>query len=236
MTSQSHTDAIGTRRRPAPPRPGAASRRASVAPISYVPDAFDPTHLPAAAASLPGQFGLVYPAHRTGRGVWFSLLVIVASVIGFIGWRAQHSGASDSSSGVTYTSTAGHFAAHFPSQPTETARVERHGAWALTLHIAGVTGQAVVVAGDVSGPMRVAARHQMFGALDRVTSMDGIDLTSVKNVHFHGAPARQGNYVTPSGDVFSVLIAMPSARHYFFIGAPLGPQFDAFKASFRILS
>jgi len=236
MTSQSHTDAIGTRRRPNPPRPGAAAKRASAAPVSYVPDAFDPTHLPAAAASLPGQFGLVYPSQRTGRGVWFSVMLIVASVIAFVGWRAQQSGASDSSSGLTYTSTAGHFAAHFPAQPTETVRIERHGAWRLTLHVAGVDGEAVVVVGDVTGPVHAAARHQMLAALDRATSMDGLDLTSVRSVRFHGAPARQGNYVTPSGDVFAVLIAMPSARKYYFIGAPLGPQFDAFKASFRILS
>jgi hypothetical protein len=235
MTSQSHTAAIGARRRPTPPRPGAPSRAVAM-PVSYVPDAFDPKQLPVAPASLPGQFGLVYPAQRTGRGVWFSLLLIVASVLAFIGWRAQHSGASDSSSGLTYTSTAGHFAAHFPSQPSETVRVEHHGAWRLTLHIAGVAGQAVVVAGDLSGPVQAATRPQVLAALNRVTSTDGVGLTSVKNVRFHGAPAREGNYVAPSGDVFSVLIAMPSPRRYYFVGAPLGPQFDALRQSFRIVS
>ena len=235
MTSQSDSAAAGARRRPTPPRPAAAPQYAFAAPVTYTPDAYDPKQVPAVASSLPGQFGLVYPAQRTSRSVWVALLLIIASVIGFVGWRAQHSGASDSSSGITYTSTGGHFVAHFPSQPTETTRTSQYRNARFAFHTVAVQGAAVVVEAAISGHLPADPQTVRGYMIRRITS-GGMGLTSVKALTFRGAPARQGNLVEPTGDVFSVLVLAPSARRYYVLAAPLGTQFDALKESFRILS
>jgi hypothetical protein len=202
-----------------------------------VPDAYDPKHIPATASSLPGQFGAVYPSHRTGPSVWFALLLIVASLAGFVGWRAQQSGASDSSSGVTYTSAAGHFSARFPEQPTDLVKSERHGPLKIVIHLAAVPGKAVVAEAELIGPIPGDAQRlgrQLVGSL---TNIDDSELTSAKDMRFQGSPARQGNLFGPNtGQLFTVLVVAPSIRRFYMVIAPIGPAFDALKASFRIRS
>lgn len=234
MTLESQTAAVGTRRRPTPPRAVAVASCAGVGPATYVPEEFDPKLAPARSVSSPGHFGLVYPAQRTPRGVWLTVLVLVASVAAFVGWRAQHSGASDSSSGLTYTSSAGHFAAHFPSPPSETSRTERHGRSRLVFHTAAVQGEAVIAEVSVAGKLPAGA-HRVRDYVVRQITTGGLGLTSVKTVSVHGTPARQGNLVQPTGEVFTVLVVAPSAHRYFVLAAPLGSQFDTLKNSFRIL-
>lgn len=236
MTSESHT-AVGPHRRPAPPGPASAPEYTFARPVSYVPDAYDPKHMPAVAASMSGQFGMVYPAQRTGRSVWFALLLIVASVVAFVGWRAQQSGASDSSSGVTYTSAAGHFSARFPAQPAESVKSERHGPVRLVTHTTAVPGEAVVAEVEVGGPIPGDAQRFSRHLVAGLSTIDGSELTSVKNTRFQGSPARQGNVFGPNtGRLFTVLVVARSARRYYLVIAPTGPEFDTLKASFRIRS
>jgi hypothetical protein len=200
-----------------------------------VPDEYDPKHVPPPATTVSGQFGAVYPTQGTGKGVWVALLAIVAAAAAFIGWRAQHSGASDSSSGLTYTSSAAHFVARFPTPPTETTRTEHAGGLRFTYHDVSVPGQAVITEGEITG--RLPARPQQIrDFLIRQITTDGLGLTSMKTVSFHGSPARQGNLVQPTGEVFTVLVVAPSVRRYYLIAAPLGAQFEALKDSFRGLS
>jgi hypothetical protein len=235
MTSHSQSAAVGARRRPSPPRPAAAPQFALAAPVTYVPDEYDPTQQPVPATSLPGQFGIVYPSQRTAKGVWITLLVIVTSVVAFVGWRAQLSGASDSSAGLTYTSTAAHFAAHFPAQPTETVRTEQHGGLRFAYHDVMVPGAAVITEGEITG--RLPARpQQVRDLLIRQIATNSLALTGVHTVSWHGSPARQGNLVEPTGEVFTVLVIAPSVRRYYLLAAPLGAQFEALKDSFRVLS
>lgn len=236
MTSESHT-AVGARRRPVPPRPASAPADVFAQPVSYVPDAYDPKQVTAAAASLPGQFGTVYPSQRTGRSVWFALLVVIASVIAFVGWRAQHSGASDSSSGLAYTSAAGHFSAHFPAQPTELVKSEWHGPLRILMHLTVVPGRAAVVAADLVGPIPGDSQRVARQLLSNVTDIDDSELSSVKDVQFEGSAARQGNFFGPdTGELFTVLMVIPSVHRIYVLMAPTGPDFDALKASFRIRS
>lgn len=233
MTSQSHTAAVGARRRPTPPRP-AAPQYAGSGPVTYVPEEYAAEPTAAPVTSLPGQFGTVLPTQRTGKAVWITLTLIVASVVAFVGWRVQHGGGS-SSSGVTYTSTAGHFAAHFPSQPTEAVRTIRRGALRATFHDVAVQGEAVVTEGDLRGPLP-AHPAQVRDILVRQITTGDLALTSLRTVEVHGVPARQGNLVEPTGDVLAVLVIAPSPRRYYLLAAPLGAPFQALKDSFRILS
>jgi hypothetical protein len=236
MTSESHP-AVEPRRRPAPPGPASAPEYTVARPVSYVPDAYDPKQLPAVAVSMPGQFGVVYPAQRTGRSVWFALSLIVASVIAFVGWRAQQSGASDSSAGLSYTSTAGHFSAHFPAQPTELVKSERRGPLHIVIHLSGVPGQAVVAATELTGPIHGDAQGLARRLVGSLTNIDDSELSSVKKLRVQGSPARQGNFFGPTtGELYSVLMVAPSIHRFYLLMAPTGPDFDALKASFRMLS
>ena len=236
MTSQSHT-AVGARRRPAPPGPASAPAYTVARPVSYVPDAYDPKHSPAVTSALPGNFGIVYPAQRTGRSVWLALMVVVASVVTFVGWRAQQSGASDSSSGVTYTSAAGHFSARFPAQPTDTVKSERHGPLRIVTHTTAVPGQAVVAEIEVVGRIPGDAQRFSRQMVASLTSFDGSELTSMKSLTLQGSPARQGNAFGPNtGQLLTVLVVARSTRRFYTVIAPTGADFDTLKASFRIRS
>lgn len=236
MTSESHT-VRGARRRPTPPGQASAPEYTFARPVSYVPDAYDPKQIPAVAATLPGQFGAVFPTQRTDRNVWFALLLVVASVVAFVGWRAQQSGASDSSSGVNYTSAAGHFAARFPAAPTDLVKSERHGPVRIVLHMTAVPGKAVVAAADLRGPTPGGALRLGRPLVAGLTDIDESELTSVKNIRFQGSPARQGNFFAPrTGELFTALMVAPSIHRLYLVMAPTGPGFDALKASFRIRS
>lgn len=236
MTSESHT-AAGPRRRPTPPGPTPGPAYAIAQPVSYVPDAYDPKQLPAVVSTLPGQFGIVHPSQRTGRSVWFVLVVILASVVAFVGWRAQQSGASDSSSGVTHTSAAGHFTARFPAEPTDLVRSVRRGGRRIVMHLSAVTGQAVVAEAELHGSIPGNPQRAARQLLHSVTDIEDSELSSVRNFQFQGSPARQGNFFGPTtGQLFTVLIVAPSVRRFYEVMAPTGPDFDALKASFRIQS
>ena len=180
---------------------------------------------------------LVYPAQRTGRSVWLALMVVVASVVTFVGWRAQQSGASDSSSGVTYTSAAGHFSARFPAQPTDTVKSERHGPLRIVTHTTAVPGQAVVAEIEVVGRIPGDAQRFSRQMVASLTSFDGSELTSMKSLTLQGSPARQGNAFGPNtGQLLTVLVVARSTRRFYTVIAPTGADFDTLKASFRIRS
>lgn len=234
MTSESHT--AGARRRPAPSGHASAPEYTFARPVSYVPDAYDPKYLPVAAPSLAGHLGVVYPAQRTGRSVWFALLLIVASVVAFVGWRAQQSGASDSSRAL-YTSAAGHFSARFPAQPTDLVKSERHGRLRIVIHLSAVPGDAVVAEAELSGPISGNAQRLGRRLVGKFTNIDEAELTSVRNMRFEGHPARQGNFFGPTPDqLFTVLMVAPSIHRFYLVMAPTGAEFDALKSSFHILS
>jgi hypothetical protein len=183
----------------------------------------------------PAHFGVVYPKQRTGRGVWVALLLIVAAVAGFIGWRVVHPGAR-SQSGVAYTSAAGHFSARFPAQPVEMSRSERDGATRLTMHLAVVVGQGSVGEMRIDGPVgkHAAALAQRMAAS---VGSNQITLSSVKHLTFHGMPAIQGNYLqADTGELATVLIASRSKRTMYLVLGLTGATFDALKESFAVTS
>lgn len=232
MTSESHPAAVGVTRRPAPPRPAAAPC-VPAAPVTYVPDEYDPRHAPAAAAVTPGQYGLVHPTPRSGRGVWIALLLIVAAVVGFVGWRVTHTG-TKAQSGTAYTSAAGHFSARFPAQPVEMSRTERDGASRLTMHLAVVAGQGSVgemeIAGHLGKNVSALAKRMAAG-----TGSDDITLSSVKHFSFHGMRAMQGNYLQETtGELVTVLVAVQSKRRLYLVLGSTGPTFDVLKDSFAV--
>lgn len=234
MTSQSHTASVGVPRRPAPPRP-APSTHVPAAPATYVPAEYDSRLSPAAAAGAPGQIGLVYPKARTGRGVWAVLLLIVASVAGFVGWRAVHTGAAPEP-GVAYTSTAGHFSARFPAQPVELTRTERDGATRLVVRMALVAGQGGVVQVEIIGPMHGNVRRLAERFAADAGSTGEIRLSSVTRFTFQGMRAEQGNFIAPSsGQLETMLMAVQSNRTAYLVLGLTGPTFDALKESFRPL-
>jgi hypothetical protein len=203
--------------------------------VTYVPVAYDPRQLPAAVSATPGQFGLVHPNRGTGRGVWVVLVLIIATVAGFVGWRVVHTAAAPQP-GIAYTSTAGHFAARFPAQPVELTRSVRSGRSRLIVHLAVVAGQGSVaemqVVGAAGGDLSRLGEHlaASFGSTDEIT------LTGVRNFTFEGMRARQGNYLQPvSGQLATMLIAAQSSRRAYLVLGLTGPTFDALKASFRTL-
>jgi hypothetical protein len=230
MTSHSETASLGVARRPAPPR-SAASIRAFASPVTYLPEQYDPRQQPAPIAVTAGHFGLVHPKPRTGRAVWLALLVIVASVVGFLGWRVLNTTAGPTD--VTYTSAAGHFTASFPAQPIETMRSESHGKWRLEYHTVAVAGRAVVTEATVVGRLPAANRLGEV-MVARFTDVAGLTLSSIKNFTFHGDKARQGTFFTLDGQAFSVLVVAPPGRRIYALSAPLGTAFDTLKESFVI--
>lgn len=247
MTSQYDTTATRTpRRRPSPPRPVADQRRASGAvaaaapltalgPITYVPDAYDARHAPTAATLSSGQVGIVYPGHRSGRGVWVVLALIVAAVVGFVGWRVMHTG-SPTEPGIAYTSAAGHYSVRFPEQPTMLTKTESDGHTKLVIHLAFVPGQGGVLDAQVTGPL---TSHVDKLAASFAADMGGendVTLTGVRRFDFAGAPARQGNFIAPTtGQLMSVLQVEPSRRRFYLVMGLTGPSFDTLKDSFHIL-
>jgi hypothetical protein len=235
MTSQSRTAAVGARRRPAPPGPAVAPPMTVVsAPATYVPETYDPRHTSDPAATLPGQFGLVIPKQRTGRGVWVVLLLIVASILAFVGSRAMHTAPAEQP-GVAYTSTAGHFTARFPTQPVEVTKTVRNGKATLAMHLAVAPGQGSVgelaITGSVKGNA-VKLTQQLAASVGSAA----VTLTSVKNFVFQGMRAQQGNYIRPdTGELATAMVVVKSKHRLYLVLGLTGPTFDALKESFRPL-
>jgi hypothetical protein len=233
MTSQSHTAAVGVPRRPAPPRP-APSGSAPAAPVTYVPVAYDPRLAPASVAGSPGHIGLVYPKARTGRGVWVVLLLLVASVVGFFGWRAVHTGAA-AEPGVAYTSPTGHFSARFPSQPTANDQPMHEGRYTGTVHVAGVPGQAFVASFDFSEPVPGGAESFDRRAFAHFTKTSDAPITGIRRLTFAGSPAQQGNVISPrTNELYTALIVAASPHRLYLLMGLTGATFDALKASFAV--
>lgn len=235
MTSHPQTASVaGVARRPTPPR-SAASVRAFGSPVTYTPEQYDPRHAPAPISVGIGGYGLVHPKHRTGRGVWLALLIIAASVAGFLGWRVTHSGTAPES-GIAYTSAVAHFSARFPAQPVELTHSQRIGANKLVVHFSYVVGQGGIAEAEVRGPLHgdLSKLGRQFAA--GLGSSGKVDLTGVKNFRFQGLPARQGNFIQAnSGELMTELLVAASERRVYIVLALTGPSFDALKDSFTIV-
>jgi hypothetical protein len=233
MTSHPQIASMAVPRRPAPPR-SAASVHAFASPVTYTPEEYDPRHAPAPIAVGAGGFGLVLPKPRTGRAGKIALLLIVAAVGGFLGWRvAQSSPAAEP--GVAYTSAAGHFSARFPAQPVEISRSEHQGRTRLIVHMAVAAGQGSVGEFELAGPS-VAKVGKLADRLAESVGAHGITLSSVQHFTFRGMPATQGNYIqSNTGELATALMAVESQHRFYIVLGLTGPTFDQLKASFAVV-
>jgi hypothetical protein len=230
MTSQSQSAALGSQRRPAPPRASAPAAH-PLRPVTYVPETYDPRQAPAAAAVIPGQYGLVYPGRRTGRGVWLALLMIVVGVVAFLSWRVTRTGASPQP-GIVYTSATGHFSDRFPAEPSEVTR----GLHGMTLHAAVVPGAAMVAEAALPAAVKGRAGQHLDSVAAGYARAAGAPLSGIKKLSVQGGPAMQANYIDPtSGELRSILVLAPTDRRLYLIVAPTGPTFDTLKQSFVAL-
>ena len=201
-------------------------------PVTYVPDAYDPRHAPATMAA--GQVGIVYPRATSGRGVWVVLFLIVAAVVGFVGFRVMHTGAAPAP-GVPYTSTAGHFSVRFPEQPVEFTKTESDSHTTLVAHAAAVVGQAAVMSLDITGPLTPAVK-KLADKLATDVNGPSVTLTGVRRFSFEGHPARQGNSIDPTtGQLMTLLEVVTSHRRMYAVLGLTGPTFDALKDSFHVV-
>jgi len=244
MTSQSHPAAVHGPRRPSPPRPAGAGQPVAAppagaaavlsAPVTYVPEAYDPRQGPA-SPMVSGQVGIVYPSRRSGRAVWVVLSLIVAAIAGFIGWRVMHTG-SAAEPGIAYTSTEGHYMVRFPAQPSVLTKKESNGHTKLVVHLAAVPGQAVVADAEIVGPITAQTKKLAEKFSADMGAPGELTLTGVRQFSFEGHRAQQGNFIdATSGQLMSLLEVAASDRRIYVVMGLTGPTFDALEKSFQIL-
>jgi hypothetical protein len=244
------------RLRPAPSMPTAAAkpaplanRPAPLAPFVPPPPAGVITYVPADyeggvdtefqrvnLSAIAGHYGMVYPAKRTGRGVWVALVMVAVLAVGFIGWRVKFAGSDAGSAGVAYTSAAGHFSARFPAQPTETADHQRYGRIRVVYRFAGIPSDAFgVMEMDLSRRLPKPSKKLLNDVLTQLTGSGELTLLSRTDTTVVGHPAKQAEYYAQSGRLITVLDLAFSKRRFYVLVAQSGDAFDGLKESFVAL-
>jgi hypothetical protein len=204
------------------------------APVGQPP--FQPTWPAPPATPTPA------PLPRWAFAVAGGLGAVLLIALGwfFLARGTQHNtptAASQSSTGVAYTSAAGRFRATFPTHPVELAIPGSLSTMSFTLHIAACRTQHTEVASETtSQPVPSQAYDAVLQvAVRSFAASADLQTLGSKALRYQGHAAREATYSTRSGAHLSLLVMAYSPTRLYLISAPSGASFNSLTASFESL-
>jgi hypothetical protein len=213
---------------PGPPEP---------AMDDYQPEPYDPRTAGAVlpAADILQLYGTVL-RKRGKRGGFVTLLVLFAILLAtsYYAWRQVENNRHHAPTDVAYTSAAGHFAARFPSTPTEATAIQRHGKVRMRVQtVADSVDHVAVGSARLSAGIPAKQTTAVLVGLSKGLGSAGV-LTLARQQHttFRGHPALEGELWAVDGSPFTFLATLYSDRQIYVLLAPAGASYAQLKASF----
>jgi hypothetical protein len=145
------------------------------------------------------------------------------------------SGSDTATSGIVFSSPAGHFRARFPSQPTEQTVPESSGGVNITVHNAVVQDPITEVSSEDSSVAVPEAGFQLTMRTALTSFGSGAGLTDNGDqavTTFRGRPARTASFDTTGGQTLRALVFFYTSSRLYYLVAEDGAAFDALSDSF----
>jgi hypothetical protein len=201
----------------------------------------------------PGPALATAPQSHRRRYIWIAAVAVVvaaaitttAVLVG--GSSSKHqvatgatltpSASDTATTGVVFTSQAGHFQARFPAQPNEQSVPLTLGSIKENVNVALLPDPITEVSAEDISVSLPSAQYEltMRTALGTFAGSSGSTAGPQTDTTFRGKPARTGTFTTPTGDHLTALIFVYSPTRLYYLVAQSGAPITELEASFVAL-